>query len=118
MARLTVALAPGGRLEQFATTSGGIRHRYQTDLAGNWSAWTDFGPGGSDLAATVNADGRIEVFLAAPSGALQARWHTIPADGTPGGGTWSGWGAFSAQARSAQARSTQARPAQPSAQTR
>ncbi|WP_075765362.1 hypothetical protein [Actinoalloteichus fjordicus] len=117
-ARLTVALAPGGRLEQFATTSGGIRHRYQTDLAGNWSAWTDFGPGGSDLAATVNADGRIEVFLAAHSGALQARWHTIPADGTPGGGTWSGWGAFSAQARSAQARSTQARPAQPSAQTR
>ncbi|APU16434.1 MULTISPECIES: hypothetical protein [Actinoalloteichus] len=92
-ARLTVALAPGGRLEQFATTSAGVRHRYQTDLNGTWSPWSDFGSGGSDLVATVNVDGRIEVFLAATEGVL-GRWHTIPADGTPGGGAWSEWATF------------------------
>ncbi|MBB5907353.1 hypothetical protein [Actinoalloteichus hymeniacidonis] len=98
-ARLTMALAPGGRLEQFATTAAGVRHRYQTDLHGNWSAWSDFGPGGTDLAATRNPDGRIEVFLAVGDGTseMQTRWHTRPADGTPGGGTWSDWGVFRAQ---------------------
>ncbi|AOS64574.1 hypothetical protein [Actinoalloteichus hymeniacidonis] len=92
-ARLTVTLAPGGRLEQFATTSSGVRHRYQTDNAGNWSGWSDFGPGGSDLADTVNVDGRVEVFLDAADG-VRSRWHTLAADGTPGGGTWSEWTVF------------------------
>jgi acylphosphatase len=51
-----------------------------------WSAWADLGGGVTDLATTVNPDGRIEVFAIGTGGKLFHIWQTIP-----GGPTWSAW---------------------------
>ena len=49
-----------------------------------------FGPHGP--VAARNADGRLEVFLAAVDGSVRHRWQQIP------GGDWSAWSSLGSQA--------------------
>ncbi|MFB7267535.1 hypothetical protein ACFCXH_36160, partial [Streptomyces nojiriensis] len=48
-----------------------------------YSPWAEFGGGGTEITATTNADGRIEVFGTSGAGVFH-KWQT-------GFSTWSGW---------------------------
>lgn len=66
-----------GRLRLFALWPGGtVRERHQIPGPPGWSDWRDLG-GNIDSAptATINADGRAEVFARAPNGQLVHRWE-------------------------------------------
>lgn len=96
----TVAANADGRLEVFvAGGDGALWHVWQTAPNNGWSDWSSFGtPGGLTSASNpalapavaANADGRLEVFIAAgfPSGELWHVWQTAPSNG------WSSWASF------------------------
>jgi hypothetical protein len=53
-------------------------------FAGGWSAEIAFGLGATDLAASRNSDGRLELFYTTPAGAPNHSWQVAP------NSTWSG----------------------------
>ena len=91
------ALAPSadGRLELFTVGSDGkLWHIWQTAANNGWSNWTSHGnppQGGGPFPVSLtgspgaNADGRLELFVAASDGALWHIWQTALNNG------WSGW---------------------------
>jgi len=54
--------------------------------AGPWSGWNRIGGWVSQIAATINSDGRLEAFGIGGDGALYNTWQTVPH-----AGPWSGW---------------------------
>ncbi len=56
---------------------------WQTGVNAPYSEWADFGGGGTEITATTNADGRIEVFGTSSAGVFH-KWQT-------GFSTWSAW---------------------------
>ena len=90
-----------GRLEVFALAEGrSLWHIWQTAPNGPWSPWTSFGNGGppglSHIGAphaAKNADGRLEVFLTAPTLGIPdiVLWHISQ---VTSGGSWGDWTSF------------------------
>jgi hypothetical protein len=85
-----------GRLELFGQTAGAsgpeLTHAWQTSPNGGWSSWASLGSPPADflgaLAASPNADGRLEVFGRVglmSTGGLYHLWQTAPGNG------WSAW---------------------------
>ncbi len=58
-------------------------HIWQTGVNAPYSDWAVFGTGGTEVTATSNADGRIEVFGTSHAGTFH-KWQT-------GFATWSDW---------------------------
>jgi len=94
-----------GRLEVFALAEGrSLWHIWQTAPNGTWSPWTSFGNGGppglSHIGAphaAKNADGRLEVFLTAPTSGIPdiVLWRISQ---VTSGGSWGDWTSFDAPA--------------------
>ena len=72
-----------------AGAPGAIWHTWQTALNGPWSGWASHGaPGGGSSdspALAANADGRLELVVAADDANLWTIEQVAPSDG------WSGW---------------------------
>lgn len=78
-----------GRLEVFQIDgNGALRHRWQKEPNGNWSAWSDLGgaffPG---IAAAENADGQLEIFAVDRSSNILRSKH----QNAPNSQDWSDW---------------------------
>ncbi|MDB6021100.1 MAG: hypothetical protein JWQ04_957, partial [Pedosphaera sp.] len=78
-----------GRLEVFQIDSlGELRHRWQKEPNGNWSAWSGLGgtffPG---IAVAKNADGQLEIFAVDEASHLLRHKH----QNAPNGQNWSDW---------------------------
>jgi hypothetical protein len=100
------ALAPianaDGRLALFASVVDGegdeaIWHRQQRPTGGGWTGWSSLGVAGGGFGPTGpvaarNADGRLEVFMAAADGSVRHRWQRSP------GGDWAAWSSLGSQA--------------------
>lgn len=82
---LAVARNQSGTLELFtrAASDSHIYHIWQATPGGSWyGAWVSLGGAASDSpSATINADGRLEVFYAGTDGALWHSWQLSPAGG-------------------------------------
>jgi predicted phage baseplate assembly protein len=94
-APLSVSHNADGRLELFTLgTDNALWHIWQVQPNDGWSGWASLdrpGPGfatGTGLHIGINADGRMEPFVAGQDGALWHIWQTAPSDG------WSGWDSF------------------------
>ncbi len=80
-----------GRLETFAVGSNGQSYSsWQTSPNGNWTQWTPIGgstplPPTAALSTSVNADGRLQMFVVAANGRSYSSWQTSP------NGAWTGW---------------------------
>jgi hypothetical protein len=81
-----------GHLELFVTESANdeLMHTWRDAAEDRWLGWDSLGDvDGNDAestpAAELNADGRLEVFVADSGGKLWHRWQTQPNNG------WSGW---------------------------
>ena len=82
-----VVLNKDGRIEVFAgEPDGGISHRWQLEVGGEWNKqWAGLGrPGqGAEMISVVsNKDGRLEVFAVDDTNRVTHRWQTEP------GGSW------------------------------
>jgi surface antigen len=71
-----------------------VYHIWQLTPGGNWSPWITLSGHLTNVAATANADGRLEIFGAdvQQPGGLNNVWHIWQL--TPGG-SWGGWSAMS-----------------------
>ena len=78
-------LGHDGELKVLAVGKDGATYMISQDSSG-WGAWKSLGgEATSDVTATLNEDGRIEVFVRGTDGALWHRWEESP------DGAWSGW---------------------------
>lgn len=88
----TTSLTDGRQVLFAIGSDGALWHNWQTSVNGGWYGWYSLGrPSSSSLmwrepAVALNADGRLEVFAIATSGAVWHRWYTCPT-----GCSWSAW---------------------------
>ncbi|GAA3221527.1 hypothetical protein [Actinocorallia longicatena] len=82
-AKLSSTRTTNGRVEVFAMNGQTAEHIWQTGQNAPYSAWENFGGGGTSVTASNNLDGRMEIFGTSSAGVYH-RWQTSPTE-------WSTW---------------------------